>query len=688
MTFKRRSVFLLGLYVVVLLALIGRLGFIQFVRGAELEEWAMAQWMREVPVEPKRGVVYDRNLRELAISANADTVVAIPARIDNPADTAAKLAAVLGMSEENVFERVTRKRALVYIARKITPEQAAAVRSLELQGISFQIETRRYYPHLNTASQLLGFAGIDNQGLYGIELSFDQILRGKTGEILWPTDATGQPLPGAHPEYVPPVDGNSIVLSVDEVVQHIVERELDIAMQKHNAQSALVVAMDPRTGGVLAMASRPDFDPNSFNIYPAELWRNSVVSDSFEPGSTFKVVTAAAALNEGLVHESDRFHCSGSILVAGHTLHCHRAGGHGSLTFEEVVWKSCNPSFVTVGQRLGAETLFQYIEAFGFGQKTGISLPGEATGIMFKSVGPVELATTSFGQGPAVTPLQQVAALSAVANGGTLYKPLLVLEERDSDGNVIKSYSPEATGNPITAETSARLRMILEGVVSSGSGQNAYIEGYRVAGKTGTAQVPRPGGGYYSDKHIASFIGFAPADNPQVVLLVMVNEPKGIYGYYGSQVAAPAFRAMMTDILRYLNVPADTPAPGLSEPSTITVPDLRSQSTTAALAHMREVGLNLRMEGVGSIVTAQTPLPGARVLPGTTIVVELGEIESPTGVVEIPNVVGMSMRDASLKLSSLGLRIIIEGSGIAVEQSPATGVFVERNSGVRVIFKP
>ena len=307
---------------------------------------------------------------------------------------------------------------------------------------------------------------------------------------------------------------------------------------------------------------------------------------------------------------------------------------------------------------------------------------------MFSNVGPVELATTSFGQGPAVTPLQQVVALSAVANGGTLYKPLLVREELDPQGNIIRTFEPEVVGHPITAETSARLRVLLEGVVSDGSGQNAYIDGYAIAGKTGTAQVPKPTGGYYSDRHIASFIGFAPANDPQVALLVMVREPKGMYGYYGGQVAAPAFRAMMADILRYLDITPQVSAPGLREPSTITVPELRSRTPSAALAHMRDVGLNLRMDGLGTIVTTQTPLPGAQVLPGTTVIVELGEEQTTDPIVIVPDVVGMSMRDASVKLSSLGLRIIIEGSGIATEQFPAPSTEVERNSGVRVIFKP
>ena len=585
MSFKRRAAGLLFVFVAVLTALVGRLAYLQLVRGPELESWAMAQWMRDVPVEPKRGIIYDRNLRELAISANSDTVVAIPARIESPQQTAAKLAAVLGISEQSIYDRITQRRSLVYIARKVTPEQAAAVRALDLEGVTFQIETKRYYPHQNLASHVLGFAGIDNQGLNGIELTYNDILSGTPGEVRYPTDARSNPLTHANPEYVPPVDGNSIVLTIDEVIQHIVERELDVIMKLHNAQSALAVAMNPKTGEILAMANRPDFDPNNFNLYPQELWRNAIVSDSFEPGSTFKVMTAAAGLNEGSVTESDRFFDPGYILVAGARLHCHKAGGHRDQTFEQVIWNSCNPGFVMVAQKLGKDALFRYIDAFGFGKKTGIDLPGEATGIMFQKVGPVELATTSFGQGPAVTPLQQVVALSVVANGGKLIQPRLVKEVLYPDGNSLESYEPSIVGNPISEDTAARLRTLLEGVVANGSGKQAFIEGYRIAGKTGTAQVPKPGGGYYSDRYIASFIGFAPANDPEIVMIVMVNNPRGNYGYYGSMVAAPAYKAMMVDILRYLDVKPATEAPGLQPPGSILVPELRGLNTTAALAH-------------------------------------------------------------------------------------------------------
>jgi len=688
MSFKRRAAWLLIVFITILTALVGRLAYLQVVRGPELERWALAQWMRDVPVEPKRGVIFDRNMRELAISANADTVVAIPARILNPQQTAAKLAAVLGISEQTIYDRITQKRSLVYVSRKVTAEQAAIVRELDLPGITFQIETKRYYPHQNLASHILGFVGIDNQGLNGLELTYDKVLSGTPGEVRYPTDARSGTLNNANPEYVPPVDGNSIVLTIDEVIQHIVERELDVVMKMHNATSAFAVAMDPKTGQVLAMANRPDFDPNFYNLYPQELWRNSVVSDAFEPGSTFKVVTAAAGLNEGVVRESDRFFDPGFVVVEGSRLHCWKAGGHKDQTFEEVVWNSCNPGFVAVAQKLGKETLFRYIGDFGFGKKTGIDLPGEAIGIMFQRVGPVELATTSFGQGPAVTPIQQVAALSAVANGGTLYQPRLVKEVRDPEGNLVEAYEPRVVDNPISAETAARLRTLLEGVVVNGSGKHAYIEGYRVAGKTGTAQIAKPGGGYYSDRYLASFIGFAPADNPEVVLLVMVREPKGKYGYYGSMVAGPAFKAMMTDILRYLDVKPAGDAPGLTPPSSILVPELRGLTTTAALAHLRDVGLNLRMEQAGSLIVEQTPMPGAEVAAGTTVIVQLGESRAPGEKVVVPDIRGLSMRDVNNRLYSLGLKVIAEGSGIAVTQSPEPGTFVEPGTAIKVVFRP
>ena len=686
--FRTRAGVLSAVFVVALLGLVLRLGFLQFVRGPVLTRLAIAQWMRDAPVDPKRGVIYDRQGRELAISADVDSIVASPARVTEPRETAKKLAAVLGKAENAIYELLTRQQPRLFVARRVAEAQAAAVRALALPGIHFAIETARFYPYGSLASHVLGFVGRDGQGLDGVELTYDDALLGTAGKVRTPTDNKGNPLPNANPEYIPPVDGRSIVLTIDEVIQHIVERELDLAMTKHQAQAALAVAMDPRTGEILAMANRPTFDPNRFNLYPEELRRNTAVSDSFEPGSTFKLVTAAAALNADVVRETDRFYCPGYVVVAGIRLACWRTEGHGSLNFSEVMDLSCNPGFVNVGQKLGPEVLFRYISDFGFGRRTGVDLPGEAAGIMFRRVGPVELATTSFGQGPAVTPLQQVAAVSAIANDGRLMRPRLVSQIKGGITADVENFGPEEVARPVTSETARRLRVLLESVVVHGSGRNAFIPGFRVAGKTGTAQVPRPGGGYFPDRFIASFIGFAPADDPQVALLVMVRDPRGPYGYYGSQVAAPAFRAMMIDILRYLKVqPTPNTVAGLQS-SPIVVPELRGLTATAALAHLRDLGLNLRMEQAGAMILDQTPKPGAEVTAGTTVIVSLGQppLLVTTGVV--PGVRGLTMRGASLRIESLGLRIIILGTGVATEQDPLPGTEVAVGTGVRVRFRP
>jgi len=688
MSMKFRIASLLFLFILGCVVLVLRLGFLQFVRGPELARWAMAQWTGDVRVSPSRGGIYDRHLRPLAVNANADTLVALPAKIENPQETAAKLAAVLGISPEVIHRGLTRRLDQVYIARQISREQAAAVRALDLPGIDFKIETDRYYPNANLASHVLGFVGIDNQGLGGLEHQYDAVLRGTPGEGRSPDDPRSSPWRNGRSAYVPAVPGNSIVLTIDEVIQHIVERELDVAMTRHQATAALAVAMNPQTGEILALANRPDFDPNSFNQFPATLWRNTAVSDSFEPGSTFKVVTAAAALNQGIVGEDDRLVCTGAVIVAGVRLGCWRAGGHGNLSFAEVFWRSCNPGFVDVGLRLGRDTLQRYINNFGFGTRTGIDLPGEAQGVMFRRMGPVELATASFGQGPAVTALQQVVALSAAVNGGTVYRPRLVREIRDQHGAIVETFPKEVVGQVITADTSARVRTLLEGAVLYGSGRNAFIAGQRVGGKTGTAQMVRAGGGYYDGRYIASFIGMAPADDPSIALLVIVREPQGPYGYYGSQVAAPAFRAMMVDILRYLNVNPHGGNLILPEPAPIIVPELRGLSTTAALAHLRDLGLNLRMEKAGDRIIEQTPKPGEAVTVGTTVVVELGNAPQHRGSVVVPDVRGLSMRDASLKISLAGLRIVVAGTGMAVSQDPPPGEQVDVSTVVRVTFRP
>ncbi len=694
MNTRIRAGIALLIFLLCLLALDVRLAWLQLVQGPELSGRAYSQWMREIPVEPKRGIIYDRNDHELAISASADTVVAIPAQIKDAQTTAKQLASILSMPESDVYEAITRKKAAVYVARKIDPVVAAEVRALELPGITFTEESRRYYPFGNLASQVLGFAGIDSQGLYGLELKYDQYLRGEPGYLQYPTDSRGQEIPNVKPSYVPPQDGYDLKLTLDEVIQHIVERELDNAMEVHNAEAALAIVMDPNTGAILAMANRPDFDPNDYMaayraIGSTKVWENEAISGGFEPGSTFKVVTASAGLELGVVTEETPYFDKGYEIVAGRRLHCWRRQGHGHETFREVIKNSCNPGFVSVGLELGAERFSEYIKRFGFGRKTGIDLPGEAVGVMFTQIGPVELATMSFGQGPSVTPIQQVVAMSAIANGGQVLQPYVVDKAIDQDGETVFQNEPKVVGQAITEETATRMRDLLEEVVADGGGRNAYIPGYRLAGKTGTAQVPMPGGGYYPNRYIASFTGFAPADDPQVAIFLAIKDPKGKYGYYGANTAAPATRTLTQDILYYLDVRPQIDAVTAPQPAPVEVPDLQGLTSSQALGKLLDTGLNIRLDGQGPKILDQTPKAGVKVAPGTTVIVYLGQEEGQIGQpVAVPDVTGLSLRDAAVALSTQGLRLHAVGSGRASSQSPIAEMTVSAGSIVTVNFVP
>ncbi len=695
MNSRVRAGIALLLFLACLLALDVRLAWLQLVKGPELGNKALAQWMREIPVEPKRGIIYDRNGNELAISASADTVVAIPAQIEDAQATAKQLASILSMSESKVYEAITRKKAAVYVARKIDSAVAAEIRALTLPGITFTEESRRFYPYGNLASQVLGFAGVDSQGLYGLELKYDEYLRGKAGYLQYPTDSKGQEVPDGTPTYVPPEHGNNLKLTVDEVIQHIIERELDNAMALHNAEGALAIVMDPNTGGILAMANRPDFDPNNYmaavnaNGGSTSVWLNEAISGGFEPGSTFKVVTASAGLELGVVTEDTKYYDKGYEIVADRRLHCWKRQGHGEETFRQVIQNSCNPGFISVGMKIGAERLTQYISQFGFGKKTGIDLPGEAVGVMFRQVGPVELATLSFGQGPSVTPIQQVVAMAAIANGGSVLQPYVVDQVVDQEGNVILQNETKVLGQAVKEETTVRMRDLLESVVAEGGGRNAYIPGYRLAGKTGTAQVPKPGGGYYSNKYIASFIGLAPANDPKVVIFLAIKDPKGEYGYYGANTAAPSVRNIAQDILYYLDVRPQVDATAAPAVVPVEVPSLVGLSSDEALTRLHDTGLNIRLDGQGQKILDQTPKAGVKVAPGSTVIVYLGQQAAELGQpVQVPDVIGLSLRDASVKLSTVNLQIQAVGGGVASSQSPVAGTTVPAGSIVTVNFVP
>ncbi len=687
LTLKKRLIFLFFLFTFCILILIGRLAWIQLVKAEELQDEAYEQWNRSIPVTALRGTIYDRNKKILAGSATAETIVAIPKQIENPEETAGALSSVLDMSEERLKDIFTQDRSLVYVKRKVEDEASQKVRELELSGIDFAKESKRFYPSGSLASHVLGFAGID-EGLAGIEFYYEDTLKGRDGRIIYQSDARGLQMPQGVQQYIPSEPGYDMVLTLDETIQFIVERELSKARLEYDASSVIAIAINPQTGEVLSLAKKPDYDPNNYMDYPAESWQITPIFATFEPGSTFKLVTLAAAIEENMYRMDESFHCPGHATVAGQTIRCWTShkGGHGSIDFLEVVHGSCNPGFITLGQRLEEEKLFRYIHAFGFGSRTGIDLPGEGLGILFspEQVGPVELATTSFGQGVSVTPIQQIMAVAAMANGGKLLEPYIVKEFLDTDGNVVKRNEPEVVREVLSSDTSEQVSWIMEKVVSEGSGLNAFIEGYEIAGKTGTAQKVEQGV-YAPDKNIMSFVGFAPADDPEILLFVAVDEPKS-GPMWASQIAAPVFRNMMVDILNYLDIPRKVTE--TEEARTVRAPDLVDSTIDDASIQLQTKGLILKIAGEGDLITKQTPKPGAVVPLQTNILVYTGDENIDDSVeVFLPDLRGKTVREVSEILNWMGLHLNSYGSGVAVEQDPPPDTQVETGSVVNVEFK-
>lgn len=684
---RRRIFFAFMIIVAVTLALTGRLAWIQIVQADELYDQAWEQWNRSIPTRSPRGFIYDSRGRLLAGSTTVETVVAIPPRVEDPQHTAQLLSPILEMEVEKLHELLTMKLSSIYLKRKVEPDISQAIRDLQLSGIIFATEGKRYYPGGSLASQIIGFVGMD-QGWAGLEILYEDYLKGREGRLLFPSDNKGRPMPHEVKRFVPPKEGMDLHLTIDETIQYIVERELARAMLEYQPKQAMVIAADPRTGAILAAAAKPDFDPLHYAEYDSKDWPLAPVTHSFEPGSTFKLTTLAASIEEGQYSQDEFFFCSGYANVAGHPIGCWTAGrGHGSISYLLAVESSCNPAFINLGQRLGQEKLFEYIHAFGYGQKTGIDYPGEGSGLVFglSQVGPLELATTSFGQGISVTPLQQLMAVSAMANGGFLMKPHIVREIRDFEGNTVFEQQPEVVRQVISRETSRQVSEIMESVVINGSGMNAAIEGYRIAGKTGTAQKVGPGGAYISGQYIVSFIGFVPVDDPQFIIYIAVDTAtRG--AQWGSQIGAPLARRIFADVLNYLQIPATERSP-LPPAKLVDVPDLQGLTVDEAAEMVDVGGLLLRIVGEGQYIVKQTPKAGAMVSQQTQVVVYLGNQEGRLDQsINLPDLRGFTIREASEVLSWLGLQLDAEGSGIAVRQQPESGAVVEDGSVIKVYF--
>ncbi|NGP44347.1 stage V sporulation protein D [Bacillaceae bacterium SIJ1] len=632
-TVRKRLIYLLFAGGIVFAIIAARLVYVQVFEAESLTEKAEELWSRDLPFEPERGEILDRNGVPLATNVSAPSLYVVPRQIENPAEAAKQVAPVLEMTVERAYDFMTKNENIVKVhpeGRKLSEDKVKAIRALELAGVYVTQDSKRHYPFGSYLSHVLGFTGIDNQGLTGLEAIYNDELEGERGSLSFMSDAKGQRLKGEADRYKAPVDGLDLRLTIDSKVQTIIERELDEAEAKFSPDGLMAIAMDPNTGEILGMSSRPDYDPEEYKEVPPEVYnRNLPIWSTFEPGSTFKVITLASVLEEKLLDlDNDTFHDSGSIKVGGAKIKCWKRGGHGSQTFLEVVQNSCNPGFVVMGQKLGKEKLFQYVHDFGFGKKTGIDLQGEGTGILFDldRVGPVEQATTSFGQGISVTPIQQVTAVAAAVNGGYLYQPYVAKEWVDPEsGLVVDKETPVMKRQVISEETSKEVRRALESVVAQGTGKNAFVEGYRVGGKTGTAQKAVDGK-YLQNNYIVSFMGVAPMDDPQIVVFVAVDNPKGTV-QFGGVVAAPVAGNIIGDSLMALGVEKRSgqieKERTYTDPILVEVPNLLGLTKKEIRHHLSS--FTIEHNGEGDVIVAQAPAPGEKVEKGAVIRVYWGE---------------------------------------------------------------
>ena len=734
---RKREYVIFILLVLALLLLILKIFYWQVVRGDELRDKAIAQQTSRTVVNASRGTIYDRNGKALAESATVNTVVCNPQQIakdGSAALIATKLSEILDMDYDKIYATVTKSNRYQVIKKRITVEQSDAIKQLKkkdkvnnpdyklFNGVYFEEDSKRYYPY-GVAPHIIGFTGYDNNGLQGIELTFDKELSGKPGSILSLKNAAGVSVDAQYEEQDGAKKGADVVLTMDETIQHILDKHLENAVTENKLrEGACGIIMNPKTGEILAMSTKPDFDLNNpynidqFTKYAVDLnlndvlknyqssneeeknnsvaairnkmWRNKAVSDTYEPGSTFKILTAAVALEEDVANLNSSFYCSGFKQVADRKIKCHKKEGHGAENFVQGVQNSCNPVFMELGLRIGAEKFAEYFKAFGLTQKTNIELIGESNSIYYKNkMSEVDIATSSFGQGFSITPIQLITAVSSVINGGNLMKPQIVKEIRNDEG-VLKSYQPEIVNRVISEETSKTMREILESVVSSptGSGKNAYIKGYRIGGKTGTSEKGRN-----NDKRIASFIGFAPADDPQIVCLVMMDEPQ-VAVRYGGTIAAPVVGSIIEETLEYLGVERQYTEDELNA-KTYTVPELRQISVADAKQKAQAEGFKVRVVGDGDTVIDQLPKPSVTVGQNSTVILYAQEGDDGK-YTTVPDVSGKSPQAAKAELEDYGLNFEAVGAGLntsngayAVKQSIQPGDKVLRATVVSVEFR-
>ena len=728
---KKRTKIIIAITLAVFLAVVLRMAWWQIVKGPELYETAKRMQTSDTVERANRGRILDRNGMVLAESASVKTLVCNPQDVRTNGDLnkcVQVISPIIGMSdaklkacfEENSQYRIIKKRLNAEesqaIEAMINPQyeeedtREAKERNEEkrelknaLAGIYFENDSKRYYPY-NVASHVLGFTGYDNNGIQGVELIFDDYLSGIDGAVSQNRNASGTTIEDQQAEYLKAAEqGCDVVLTIDENIQHFLEKHLEEAVLKNELkEGAAGIVMNPKTGEILAIATKPDFDANNpyditqFLEYAVEfeadygdeddtedgetatprptedpddysdefisqarskMWRDKAVSDTYEPGSTFKIITAAAALEEDIVDENSNFFCAGFKQVADRKIECANKNGHGAQTFAEGVKNSCNPVFMEVGIAMGEDTFMNYFEAFGFTSKTGIELGGESTGLYYDKMSEVDLATSSFGQGFQITPLQMITAVSAAVNGGERMKPTIVKEIKNTNG-VVKTYSPQVVNRVISEKTSELMREMLEAVVAdqNATGKNAYVKGYRIGGKTGTSEKQPRG----SDKRIASFVGFAPANDPELVCLIMLDEPQTA-NKYGGTIAAPVCAEIIAESLDYLGVEKQY-TESEEQDKEATVPELRNISLVSAKAKAVEAGFDYRVRGTGDTVVDQLPRPQEVLLEDSIIILYTTERDEGD-MATVPDLKGYSVRDAKYILNSVGLNFEVAGAG-------------------------
>ena len=690
----------MGGFFLLFLCVIARLVDLQVFESQALTQRGVRQWTRSGTVAARRGDIVDTHGKLLAQSI---TSFIISARVRDVSDVdglASVLERELGVPAERTKSKLSdTKAASVTLARQVNREDADRLRALmadksnadsaKLSGITFDEDVSRWYPMGSSLAQVLGLCNVDGVGQSGLELKYNDVLSGVPGRIVTEVDARARTLPDGVTLYVPAQAGSTLRLTIDREVQAAVERAVRECAQVNEALKVQAIVMDVNTGAVLAMAMYPTYDPadppredvDALN----ELMRITTLSDVYEPGSTFKMLTAAAAIDCGATNPQEGFYCSGRITVSGSTVRCWGAP-HGAETMKQAIQNSCNPVFTQLALRLGSDRFYQYLHAFGLGKRTGIDLYGEASGILIAQsrVKDVDLARIGFGQSVAVTPIQMITAACAVVNGGRLMKPYLVEAILNEDGEAVEVFSPTVVANPISAQTSATMRELLGSVVSEGGGKNARVDGWSVGGKTGTAQIYK-NGRIESNLHIGSFVGFAPVEEPEVAVLVIVDEAQ-VKPDYGGTTAAPFAAQIFSEILPLLGVKKTD---GSAQRASVTMPDVTGMNVKDARAILREAGIDCVTDGMQDVVTGQLPPAGTTVQEGFCAMLYVTGDRAPTAgeFTQVPDVIGLPVRESAQAMRSAGLALDAQGDGIAVKQSPAAGTYAAAGDTVTVEYR-